>query len=171
MSECRTVKEVLREGLIARCGINCRFCPSYREHVRTDEDKQRCSDVWAKFLGFRVEPDAIRACDGCARSVYYGGGGADGADCAIRKCATSNGARTCARCSAYGAGCSLHHGAQAKPGEVDEPRAQATTDDERLFFGDLGREQGNRSPEENLAEIRACLAAEDIVEVKAPVKP
>ena len=58
----------------------------------------------------------------------------------------------------------MHHGAKAD----DKPGPVATTDDERLFFGDLGREQGNRSPEENLAEIRAALAPEDITPVTPP---
>ena len=171
MSQSKTAMEFLSEGLISRCGINCRFCPSYRDHIKTDADKQRCSDIWFKFLGFRVEPATIRPCDGCATSVYYGVDGADAPDCAIRTCATSNSVTTCAHCSAYRCGCSLHHGAQAGPGEGNEPRAQATTDEERLFFGDLGRKQGNRSPEENLAAIRAALAPEDIVKVTPPATP
>lgn len=161
----KTVAEFLDEGMISECGTNCRFCASYMEHIKTDADKQRCSDVWFKFMGFRVPPESIRPCPGCAGSVYYGRGGADAADCAIRKCATANRVTTCAHCSAYGSGCALHHGAQADADQAAKPRPAATTDDERLFFGDLVREQGNRSPEENLAAIRACLAAEHILRV------
>ena len=161
----KTAEEFLNEGAIARCGINCRFCASYRNHVKSDADKQRCSDVWFKFMGFRVEPDTIRPCPGCEGSVYYGASGADGPDCAVRKCAGSHGVKTCAHCSAYGAGCSLHHGAREEPDEAGRPQPEATTDAERLFFGDLGQAQGNGSPEENLAEIRASLAPGDIVRV------
>ena len=171
MSQSKTAMEFLSEGLISRCGINCRFCPSYRDHIKTDADKQRCSDIWFKFLGFRVEPATIRPCDGCATSVYYGVDGADAPDCAIRACATANGVQTCAHCSAYRAGCFLHHGAQAGTAEPGRPPVAATTRDERPFFGDLGRKQGNRSPEENLADIRASLAPEDIVHVTPPAWP
>jgi len=163
--------EFLNEGVIARCGINCRFCASYVDHVKTDADKQRCSDVWLKFMGFRVEPKTVRPCPGCEESVYYGEGGADGADCAIRKCARTNGVKTCAHCSSYLSGCSLHHGAQADVDEAGEPGPEAATDDERLFFGDLGYAQGNRPPEQNLADIRASLAPEDIVRVREGAGP
>ena len=165
----QTVEEFLDEGLIAKCGINCRFCASYEEHIKSDADKQRCSDVWFRFMAFRVDPKTIQACPGCAGSVYYGEGGADGADCAIRKCARSNGVRTCAHCSGYRAGCTRHHGAQGDPDEDHRSGPEPANDDERLFFGDLGYAQGGRSPEDNLATIRASLAPEDIVRVDEPV--
>jgi len=168
MGEGTTANEFLREGLISKCGINCRFCPSHREHITSDADKQRCSDVWFKFIGFRVDPATIRPCDGCATSVYHGWSDTDISPCAIRTCAMSNGVITCAHCSAYGAGCRLHHGAQTDAGETDKPEATPTTEAERLFFGDLGEQQGNQSPEANLAEIRASLSPEDIVEVEPP---
>jgi hypothetical protein len=171
MSETKTVEEFLREGAISRCGISCRFCASYLEHVKSDEDKRRCSDIWHRFMGFRVPPEAIRACPGCAESVYYGAGGADGADCAIRRCAVSRGAKTCAHCSAYRSGCSLHHGAHPEPDGEKKTAPEATTEAERLFFGEIGREQGNRSPEQNLAEIRASLAPGDLVDGNTPLKP
>ncbi|MBT3374704.1 MAG: DUF3795 domain-containing protein [Lentisphaerae bacterium] len=163
MSGSRTAEQFLNEGAIARCGINCHFCASYAEHVKTDADKQRCSDVWLKFMGFHVDPATIRPCPGCESSAYYGEDGADGADCAIRKCARTHGVKTCTHCSRYLSGCSLHHGAGEEADDAGKPAPEATTDAERLFFGDLGHAQGNRSPEENLAEIRASLEPEDIV--------
>ena len=163
MSERKTVTEFLVKGLIARCGINCGFCPSFKDHVKSDEDKQRCSDLWHKFLGFREEPGAIRACPGCAASVYYGEAGSESDGCAIRKCAVSLGVRTCAHCSAYLAGCSRHHGAQDEPTDAEQPSPQPATEEERFFFGDVGRARGGLSPEENLARIRASLRPDDIV--------
>lgn len=171
MSEIKTATEVLNEGLLSRCGINCRFCPSYKDHIKSDKDKQRCSDLWFKFLGFRVEPETIRPCPGCVESVYYDVEGADGAECAIRKCAISVGAITCAHCSSYRSGCSLHPDAETQTDDTGGPRTEAMTQAERIFFGDLGREQGNRSPEENLTEIRASLRPEDFVDGNPPLEP
>lgn len=167
MTNVPTAQDLLAQGAMSRCGINCRFCPSYRDHVRSDADRQRCSDIWHKFLGFRVDPQTIQPCNGCEESAYYGAEGPDGADCAIRRCARANGARTCAHCSEYLGSCHLHHGARVAQDEGRAP-VPAVTDDEHLFFGDIGERLGNRSPEENLAALRAGLRPDEIVKATLP---
>jgi len=85
--------------LLAKCGCNCGHCPSYKENLRTADDRQRCSDGWARYTGFRLSPDRLRLCDGCQapdneNPVRY-------QNCYVRKCAVKNGVETCAHCSAY----------------------------------------------------------------------
>lgn len=151
------------KNMIAPCGTNCSRCPSYGENLLTDEDRQRCSDGWYRYHGFRLSPDKLRPCDGCQapddeNSERY-------ISCNKRKCALFNGVETCAHCSAY-------------PCEV---------------FGTgpgISREQvearlGTRIPEEDylvfvepyegikhLDEIRASLGSEDVVEMsKVSLEP
>ena len=74
---------------IAPCGTNCGHCLSLRDNLRTDEDRQRCSDGWSKYLGFSLSPDKLLLCDGCQASddenpVRY-------INCNKRKCASFNG--------------------------------------------------------------------------------
>jgi hypothetical protein len=69
--------------------------------VKTDTDRQRCSNGWHKYLGVRLNPDRCY-CDGCQTpddehpTLVYGKFG-----CRIRRCAVFNGVQTCAHCSAY----------------------------------------------------------------------
>jgi len=87
--------------LIAKCGANCNRCPSYKKNLVTAQDRQRCSDGWHKYLGFRLSPEKLLCCDGClvANEMkpvrYYRSG------CRIRKCAERNSAQTCAHCSEF----------------------------------------------------------------------
>ncbi|MGD2294963.1 MAG: DUF3795 domain-containing protein [Candidatus Aminicenantes bacterium] len=83
----------------AKCGYDCSRCPSYRENIKTEKDRRRCSDGWHKYHGFRITAPKIRSCDGCQvpddeNPVRY-------ISCRVRKCAIRNGALTCAHCSAY----------------------------------------------------------------------
>ena len=85
--------------LLSKCGMNCGRCPSYRENLKSDADRQRCSDGWFRYHGFRITPAKLLLCNGCqARDedhpVRY-------LNCYVRKCAVKNGVATCAHCSAY----------------------------------------------------------------------
>lgn len=85
--------------LYAKCGNDCSRCPSFRENLVTDEDRQRCSAGWLKYHGFRYSPDKLLCCDGCQapddeNPVRY-------LNCLIRRCALHNSAETCAHCAAY----------------------------------------------------------------------
>ena len=42
--------------LYAKCGNHWSQCPSFRENLVTDEDRQWCSDGWLKYHGFRYSP-------------------------------------------------------------------------------------------------------------------
>ncbi len=155
------------KDLFSKCGCNCGRCPSYKKNLQTDEDRQRCSDGWHKYLGFRLSPDKLRPCDGCQapddeNPVRY-------QSCYVRKCAVRNGVETCAHCSGYP--CedvkNLH--------EIQRAGARDR----------IATRLGTRIPEEDylafiepyegikhLDEIRASLGSEDIVEMaKVSAKP
>ena len=85
--------------ILARCGYRCDLCPAYRENIHEPTDRQRVSDGWFKYFGFRIPPEAI-ACDGCrddrpdARRID--------AACVVRPCAIARTIATCAQCADYG---------------------------------------------------------------------
>ena len=150
------------KDLFSKCGINCGRCPSYRENLQTDEDRQRCSDGWEKYLGFRLSPGKLRLCDGCQapdaeNPILY-------QNCYVRRCAVRNGVETCADCSAY-------------PQCEDVGMVSRSADAREKIAARLGIP----IPEEDyltfiepyegikhLDEIRASLGPEEIVE---PTKP
>jgi hypothetical protein len=84
---------------IAKCGCNCFNCPSFKENLKTLEDRKRCSRGWETYFGIKLRPEKLRSCDGCSmpdkeRKVYY-------LNCRVRKCANLNDVKNCAYCSAY----------------------------------------------------------------------
>ena len=83
------------EPIIAKCGYRCDLCPAYETNLTSDADKQRMSDVWAKYCGFQVPPEQIQSCPGCVVS------GAD-PTCTVRPCAIGKGVENCAHCEQFG---------------------------------------------------------------------
>ena len=154
------------KDLFAKCGFNCGRCPAYKENAKTHQDRQRGSEGWKKYYGFRIRLDRMY-CDGCQtpddqNPVLLA------PNCTIRKCAVINGVETCAHCSGY----------------------QACMHDLKIFNPDIDREKieariGAPIPEEDylafikpyehlkhLDEIRFSLAPNDIVEAKvSAVRP
>lgn len=148
------------EEFIAKCGCNCSNCPSYKEKLKTIEDRKRCSWGWEKYFQIKLKPEKLRLCDGCAipdkdRKVYY-------LNCRVRKCAILNGVKNCAYCSAYQCQyvLTIH--------SIQKPNARERIE-ERI---------GYRIPQKDylsivepyegikhLDEIRGSLKSEDIVEM------
>lgn len=84
---------------IAKCGCNCINCPTYKENVRTIDNRRKCSSGWEKFLDIKLSPEKLRACDGCSiadsdRKIFY-------LNCKIRKCAMINEIENCAYCKGF----------------------------------------------------------------------
>jgi hypothetical protein len=84
---------------LGKCGCNCAECPSYKVNLKTINDRNKCSTGWEKYIGIKLSPQKLRACDGCSipdsnRKTYY-------LNCKIRKCAMINGLENCAYCSAF----------------------------------------------------------------------
>jgi hypothetical protein len=155
------------QDLFAKCGCNCGRCPSYKGNLQTDEDRQRCSDGWHKYLGFRLSPGKLRPCDGCQapeeeNPVRY-------QSCYVRKCAVGNGVETCAHCSGYP--CedvkNLHEIQRAGARERIAARLAAPIPEED-YLAFIEPYEGIK----HLDTIRASLGPEDIVEMtKVSVKP
>ena len=85
--------------IIAKCGCNCSKCPTYKENLKSKEDRIRCSWGWKRYLNISLSPEKLRLCDGCQisdekRKVYY-------LNCTVRKCAIENNIENCAYCSLY----------------------------------------------------------------------
>jgi len=83
----------------SKCGFNCGRCPAYKENARTKEARQRGSDGWKKYYGFKIRIDRMY-CDGCPtpdekKPVLLA------RSCTTRRCAILNGVETCAHCSEY----------------------------------------------------------------------
>lgn len=84
---------------IAKCGCDCFNCPTYRDNIKTIEEKKICSYGWAKYLDIKLSPEKLRECDGCSivdsdRKTYY-------LNCKIRKCAMINEIENCAYCIGF----------------------------------------------------------------------
>lgn len=86
------------KDFFAKCGCNCGHCPAFEGNARTDEDRQRCSDGWAKYLGARLRPDRI-SCKGCQSTEPWDTGNLlPDRGCNIRPCVVHNCVKTCAHC-------------------------------------------------------------------------
>jgi hypothetical protein len=157
----------VKKDLFSKCGCNCGRCPSYKENLWTDEDRQRCSDGWHKYLGIRLNPGKLRLCDGCQAPddespIRY-------LNCYVRKCAVRNGVETCAHCSAYP--CqdvkNLHAIQKADARERIAARLGAPIPEED-YLAFIEPYEGIK----HLDEIRASLGPEDIIEMtRVSVKP
>jgi len=81
------------------CGYRCELCPAYKDNISSDEDRQRTSDGWFRYYGFRIPAEQIY-CDGCS---------ADGSssprridpECEVRACAMGRGLCNCAHCEDF----------------------------------------------------------------------
>lgn len=85
----------------SKCGCNCGHCPAFRENAKTMEDKKRCSEGWAKYLGAKLKPDSIQ-CEGCqAKEPWKSGNLLPDPSCYVRPCAVHTGVKNCSYCSAF----------------------------------------------------------------------
>lgn len=83
------------EPIISKCGYSCDLCPAYETNLKSEADKQRMSDAWAKYCGFQVPPEAIKSCAGC---IACGGD----ETCSVRPCAIEKDLTNCAHCEQFG---------------------------------------------------------------------
>lgn len=82
--------------IIARCGYRCDLCPGYYENAKTDEDRQRTSEGWFKYVGGdKIPPETIH-CKGCLDPVEK----AD-SKCPVRPCVIQIGIDHCGYCSDF----------------------------------------------------------------------
>ena len=146
---------------VAKCGCNCSKCPTYKNNLRTFEDRQRCNRGWKKYLNINLSAEKLRPCDGCSipdetRKIYY-------LNCHVRKCAINNGFNNCAYCSAYPCQEVLNIHSMQKPGakeKIVERLGGSIPEEDYLAF--IEPYEGIK----HLNEIRQTIGAEEIVEIK-----
>lgn len=84
---------------LAKCGCDCENCPTSKNKLTSVEIRKKCSAGWEKYLGIKLSPEKLRACDGCSipdskrKTIYL--------NCKIRKCAVINDMDNCAYCKAF----------------------------------------------------------------------
>lgn len=82
--------------ILTRCGNRCDLCLAYQPNIETHpENRQKLSDGWFKYFGFRIPADEI-CCAGCMTD----GPRLDG-DCPIRPCVLGKGIDNCSQCDDY----------------------------------------------------------------------
>jgi hypothetical protein len=85
------------EPILARCGYRCDLCLAYRPNVERDPSiRQKLSDGWHKYFGFRLPPEQI-VCDGCrAENTKL-----IDSRCPVRPCVMEKGLDHCGQCERY----------------------------------------------------------------------
>jgi len=62
--------------------------------LKSDADKELMCDIWSKYFGTEIPPEAITVCQGCLE-----GGGDPG--CTVRSCSNEKGLVNCAHCAQF----------------------------------------------------------------------
>jgi hypothetical protein len=85
------------EPILSFCGMRCDLCLAYRPNITAHpENRQRLSDGWHKYFGFRIPPEEIR-CDGCRATESA----TLDKECPVRPCAIARELEHCAQCEDY----------------------------------------------------------------------
>lgn len=84
---------------ISFCGYRCELCPAYKGNIRCEEDRQKVSDGWFKYYGFRIPAEQIY-CDGCLAEDSSNPRRID-PECKVRACAIQRGLPNCAHCDDF----------------------------------------------------------------------
>ncbi len=87
----------LYDPILTRCGYRCDLCLAYRPNVEAEPaNRQKLSDGWSTYFGFRIPPEAI-CCDGCMTANPY----LIDTSCPVRPCVIARGLENCAQCVEY----------------------------------------------------------------------
>ena len=81
--------------ILGRCGYRCDLCPGYIGNIHSDQDKQRVSDGWFRYIGVRYSPEEI-GCRGCLDDEEP----AD-PDCPVRPCVKEKSLKNCGYCEDF----------------------------------------------------------------------
>jgi hypothetical protein len=83
--------------ILTRCGFRCDLCPAYKPNiVKSPQNKQKLSDGWFKYFGFRIPPENIY-CEGCMTAPSN----LLDKDCPVRPCVIDKGFAHCGECDSY----------------------------------------------------------------------
>ena len=81
--------------ILARCGYRCDLCPAYVGNIHSVEDRQRVSDGWFKYFGFRIPVEEI-GCHGCLDEEEL-----IDQECPVRPCVNERGLDNCGYCREF----------------------------------------------------------------------
>lgn len=85
------------EPILTRCGYRCDLCLAYKTNVmQHSSNRQKLSDGWHKYFGFRLPPSAI-CCDGCMSPNPK----LIDQNCPVRPCVIEKGLDNCSQCEQY----------------------------------------------------------------------
>jgi hypothetical protein len=85
------------QPILTRCGYRCDLCLAYKPNIeKRPENRQKLSDGWHKYFGFRLPPAEI-CCDGCMSVDPH----LIDRGCPVRPCVIERGLEICARCDDY----------------------------------------------------------------------
>ena len=85
------------EPILTRCGYRCDLCLAYKPNIETHpENRQKLSDGWHKYFGFRLPPAEI-CCDGCMSEDPH----LIDQGCPVRPCVIERGLDNCSQCEEY----------------------------------------------------------------------
>jgi len=88
----------MTEKIISRCGYRCDLCLAYAPNVEHHpENKQKLSDGWFNYFGFRIPPESI-LCQGCMEVNPK----LIDQNCPVRPCVIEKGIDNCSYCKDYG---------------------------------------------------------------------
>jgi hypothetical protein len=83
--------------ILTRCGYRCDLCLAYKPNIEEHpENRQKLSDGWHKYFGFRLPPSEI-CCDGCMSEDPH----LIDQGCPVRPCVIERGLENCAQCGDY----------------------------------------------------------------------
>lgn len=87
----------MKNEIVTRCGMRCDLCIAYIHHPAHGdmEERKKASDVWEKYMGFRIEPGDIE-CGGCQDEDCV-----IDKECPVRPCVIRSGYETCAQCDEF----------------------------------------------------------------------
>jgi hypothetical protein len=115
--------------ILTRCGYRCDLCLAYKPNIeKHPENRQKLSDGWHKYFGFRTPPSEI-CCDGCMSENPH----LLDQDCPVRPCVIERGLESCAQCEDYD-GCGKLGQRLVTYEGVKERVAQEISDDDRECF-------------------------------------
>ena len=84
---------------VSFCGYRCEICPAYKDNITSEEDRQKVSDGWFKYYGFRIPTEEIY-CDGCLVEDCTNPRRID-QECEVRQCVLEHGLPNCAHCKDF----------------------------------------------------------------------
>ena len=85
--------------ILTRCGFRCDLCLAYKDNIKINDRREKLSDGWFKYFGFRIPAENIY-CDGCLSSDLTNPKLLD-ISCTVRPCVIKKGLENCAQCKEY----------------------------------------------------------------------